>query len=285
LRRVLVLEDDECLREMLVDTVESLDFEVHGADGAKMALVLGRQFEFDVIISDIRMAGPTDGLGVLAQLKQQQPKVACIVITGFADQTAPLRALQIRVDDYLYKPFEVNHLVEALERVRQSRQQNKWYRQFLSKLFATQASPEQLDQLQQARESCLKFFFVGIRSKHLYAETALAAWDHWEELEADYLRVAGVAQAPLELVRSLLERYQIWQDKVTRDARERSFVSASQRSQEKVERATFRRFFERVQSAQLSAEDISLAVSLRRIPAERRRCNPELERLYRRTWG
>ena len=270
---------------MLVDTVESLDLEVHGADGAKMALVLGQQYNFDVVISDIRMAGPTDGLGVLASLKKQQPALACIVITGFADQTAPLRALQIRVDDYLYKPFEVNDLVQALDRVRQSRSQRTWYRQFLGKLFPTQASPEQLDQLQHARESCLKTFFVAVRSKHLYAETALAAWDLWEDLEADYLRAAGVAQAPLELVRSLLERYQLWQDKLARDARERHFVSASQRSPEKVERATFRRFLERVQKAQLSAEDISLAVSLRRIPAERRRCNAELERLYRRSWA
>ena len=118
--QVLILEDDDNLRELLADAVESLDHLVKQADSATMALHMGREFDFELVISDIRMAGPTDGLGVLQALKQRQPNMACIVITGYADKTAPLRALQIRVDDYLYKPFEIEHLVEAIDRVRSS---------------------------------------------------------------------------------------------------------------------------------------------------------------------
>ena len=69
MNRVMILEDDDNLRELLVDAVESMDYDVNPAESATMALHLGREFDFDLVISDIRMAGPTDGLGVLQALK------------------------------------------------------------------------------------------------------------------------------------------------------------------------------------------------------------------------
>lgn len=284
MNRVLVLEDDANLREILVDVVESLDYQVSGAESAKVALHLGTQFDFDLVISDIRMAGPTDGLGVLAALKQRRPALACIVITGFADQTAPLRALQIKVDDYLYKPFEVEDIVEAIERVRKASAQRIWYRQVLNR-FLRQIAPDQaLADLQAARDECLKAWFVSIRSDHLYLETALAAWDGWEELDVEYLRIANTAVPAANQVKSLLGRFQIWRDKLAKDAGSKAFVAPATRSPDKVDRANFRRFTERIKQARLSAEELSLAVTLRRIPAERRSRNLELERLFQRMW-
>jgi len=282
---VLVLEDDDNLRELLVDAVESLDYEVSSASSAKEALLLGREKDFDLVISDIRMAGPTDGLGVLQVLKQRRPTMACIVITGYADQTAPLRALQIRVDDYLYKPFEVDDIVQAIERVRKSLSQRTWYRQVLSRVLGQVAPDQALTELQNNREVCLKSLFLAIRSKLHYAETALALWDTWEELEVDYLKIANMASVTSEAARRLLERYSLWHARLSKEADNKGFVAAGQRSPDKVDRATFRRFVDRVKAAQVSAEELSLAVTLRRIPAERRQRNPELEGLYRRMWA
>lgn len=285
MNHVLVLEDDDNLRELLVDAVESLDYEVSAASSAKEALLLGREKDFDLVISDIRMAGPTDGLGVLQALKQRRPTMACIVITGYADQTAPLRALQIRVDDYLYKPFEVDDIVQAIERVRKSLSQRTWYRQVLSRVLGQVAPDQALTELQTTRETCLKSLFLAIRSKLHYAETALALWDTWEELEVDYLKIANMASVTSDAARRLLERYGLWHARLSKEADNKGFVAASQRSPDKVDRATFRRFVDRVKQAQVSAEELSLAVTLRRIPPERRQRNPELEGLYRRMWA
>ncbi|MFN8610964.1 MAG: response regulator [Vulcanimicrobiota bacterium] len=285
MNRVLVLEDDDTLRELLVDAVESMEYDVKAAESATMALHLGREFDFDLVISDIRMAGPTDGLGVLAALKQRLPGMACIVITGYADKTAPLRALQIRVDDYLYKPFEVKDLIAAVQRVHKSQSQRSWYRQALHRLLGQAASDADLAELQASRENCLKSLFVGIRSQHLYAETALSLWDTWEELEVEYLRVANIRVVAADVARRLIDRYGLWQARLSKEAANQSFVGAGTRSEDKVDRATFRRFVERIKAARLSAEDLGLAVALRRIPAEQRRRNGELERLFQRMWG
>lgn len=285
MNRVMVLEDDSNLRELLVDAVESLDYEVHGAESAREALLLAREHDFDLVISDIRMAGPTDGLGVLSDLKSRRPSLACIVITGYADQTAPLRALQIKVDDYLYKPFEVDDIVAAIERVRQSLAQKTWFRKVLSGLLGQNASDEALNSLQTTRENCLKALFLAIRSKLHYAETALALWDGWEDLEVEYLRIANTPLPTAEAVRRQLDRYSLWQAVLSRETEKGGFVAAGTRSAEKVERTTFRRFVERVQQAKITAEELSLAVTLRRIPAERRQRNPELERLFQRMWS
>lgn len=282
---ILVLEDDDNLRELLVDAVESLDYVVKAADSATMALHLGREFDFEMVISDIRMAGPTDGLGVLQALKQRQPQIGCIVITGYADKTAPLRALQIRVDDYLYKPFEVEDLVAAIERVKNSLSQRTWYRQVLHRLLGQSASNQDLEQMQASREACLKAFFVAIRSQHLLAETALSIWDMWEELEVDYLKVANIRVVAADTARRMIERYRNWHARLAKEAEAQAFVSAAPRSAERVDRVTFRRFLDRIKQARLSAEDLGLAVALRRIAPEQRRRNPELERFYARTWG
>lgn len=285
MNQVLILEDDDTLRELLVDAVESLDYRVQAADSAKLALHLGKEYDFDLVISDIRMAGPTDGLGVLQALKQRRPAMACIVITGFADQTAPLRALQIKVDDYLYKPFELSDLVAAIERVKQARSQRSWFRQVMKRVLGQSAPEQSMEEIQASRESCLKSLFVSIRSRHLYAETALALWDSWEELEVEYLRIAHLSEVSGEVARRLLDRYQLWLARLTKEAQQKSFVSAAQRSPEKVDRAAFRRFVERIVQSKISAEELSLAVTLRRIPENRRRGNVELERLYQRMWS
>lgn len=280
-----MLEDDDNLRELLVDAVESLDFEVHAADSAKVAMHLGRDYDFDLVISDIRMAGPTDGLGVLQALKQRRPAMACIVITGYADHTAPLRALQIKVDDYLYKPFEIEDIMAAIERVRESKSKRTWFRQVLQRVLGQIASDEALAELQSTREQCLKDLFLAIRSQLLYAETALAAWDLWEELEVEYLRIANRPSVPTDTVQRMLDRYILWQAKLAKDADNKAFVASTQRPVERVDRTTFRRFVDRVKQARVSAEELSLAVTLRRIPPDRRRRNPELEKLHQRMWA
>jgi YesN/AraC family two-component response regulator len=282
---VLILEDDDNLRELLVDAVESMDYEVHAAESARVALNLGRDYDFDLVISDIRMAGPTDGLGVLQALKKARPSLACIVITGYADHTAPLRALQIKVDDYLYKPFQVQDIVAAVQRVRESKSQRTWFRQVLHRLLGQVASDQALNELQTTREQCLKGLFLAIRSQLVYAETALAAWDVWEELEVEYLQIANSNSVRADTVQRLLDRYGLWQAKMAKDAENKAFVASTQRPAEGVDRATFRRFVDRIKQAQVSAEELGLAVTLRRIPPDRRSRNVELEKLHQRMWA
>lgn len=280
MNQILVLEDDENLRELLVDVLDGLDYKVQGADCAEVALHLAQEVVFDLVISDIRMAGPTDGLGALEELKKRRPQLACIVMTGYADELAPLRALQIRVDDYLYKPFDVQDIVAAIGRVKKSAEQNRWYRRALGKLLGN-TPDQQLAELQQTREDCLKSFFVAVRSGALYAETALDAWDRLEALEATYM--AGMRSPQTMNAASANEAYRGWQARLSQRAASGAFVSANQRSADKVDRPTFKRFLERLKSGNIAAEELALAVGLRRIASER--VAEEHQELKRRMWG
>lgn len=286
MKSILVLEDDENLRETLVDVLDSLDYRVEGAASPDEAIHFAHEIPFDLIISDVRMAGPVDGLGALEELRKMRPQLRCIVMTGYADEMAPLRALNIRVDDYLYKPFDVQDIIKALDRVKKSSQQNQWYRRALGR-FLGQASPEKLvAELQHTREECLKTFFVAVRSGFLYVETALGTWDSLEELEVAYVTAMRTPTSiTADSAQNGKDRYTQWQHRLCQKVTKQEFVSAGQRSPEKVDRVTFKRFFERVQSGVVSAEELGLAVSLRRMPAEARDSDSEYAALYQRMWA
>lgn len=286
MKSILVLEDDENLRELLVDVLDSLEYKVEGASAPEVAIHLAHEIAFDAVISDVRMAGPVDGLGALEELKRQRPSLRCIVMTGYADELAPLRALQISVDDYLYKPFDVKDVLTALERVKKSAHQNAWYRKALGRIMGQPDPARVLSELQVMRESCLRDFFVAVRSNFLYAETALDAWDRLEELELGYLQAmrtpAAVSAASAQ---AAAERYGAWKTQLGQRASKQELVMPAQRSGDKVDRGLFKRFLERLKKGDIDAADLGMAVSLRRMPEERRAQEAEYQDLWQRMWS
>jgi two-component SAPR family response regulator len=102
---ILVVDDDELVRASLELEAEDAGFQVATAANGPAALELARYNRFDLVVCDIRMAG-MDGLEVIEHLKKSQPHAGYIVITGYASPDTPVRALKMRVDDYLLKPFD-----------------------------------------------------------------------------------------------------------------------------------------------------------------------------------
>lgn len=283
MNQILVLEDDENLRELLVDVLDSLDYQVQGAECAEVALHLAEEIVFDLVISDIRMAGQTDGLGALEHMKRKRPRLSCIVMTGYADEIAPLRALQIRVDDYLYKPFDVQDIVAAIERVKKSAEQNRWYRRAMDRLLGA-GTDQRLQELQQAREACWKAFFVAVRSGALYAETALDTWDRLEALDVSYMAaLRSPASLTPKAIQSARDAYESCQLRMAQRSASGAFVAAAPRAADKVDRATFKRFLERLKAGSVTAEELGLAVGLRRTTPER--LDEEHRALRQRMWN
>jgi YesN/AraC family two-component response regulator len=185
------------------------------------------------------------------------------------------------VDDYLYKPFDVKDVLAALERVKKAATAHQWHRRILAKLMGQVSTEERLEQLSSLREEGLTAFFVAVRSQLLYAETALESWDQWEELDTSYLQVLR-NPAPSE-IDSLANKIQEWTSRLNQRASAQTFVSAPVRSSQRVERSSFRAFLEKIKSGAISAADLSLAVSLRRLPPERRPA--DLQELWQTMWG
>lgn len=113
--KILVIEDDDSLREDLVMVLSDEGYWVQSAASGLDALELANRQNFDLVVSDIRMAG-MDGLDTLERLQQEQPSVATLIITGFTAEADSIRAVRLGVGDYLKKPFELNEFIAAVAR-------------------------------------------------------------------------------------------------------------------------------------------------------------------------
>ncbi|MEW6280413.1 MAG: response regulator [Candidatus Eremiobacterota bacterium] len=115
--RVLVLEDDETLRAVLSDVLQEHGYEVHAAPSGEAALKLARDSSFDLMVADIRMEG-MDGLQALEAVREQQPTVRSLVVTGYSTEADYNRALRLGVGDYLKKPFSLGAFLSSVTRLR-----------------------------------------------------------------------------------------------------------------------------------------------------------------------
>ena len=98
---------------------------------------------FDLVITDVRMSG-VDGVDGFVLPKEKLPELRCIVMTGYADDEVPVRAIKIEVDDYLYKPFQV---AETWRSGSASHQQDECRRSLPR--FVTERSGQDLRSLQR----------------------------------------------------------------------------------------------------------------------------------------
>jgi len=81
---ILVVEDDESLRDALLVTLEAAGHRATGADGGPAALALIAREAFSMVVSDLRMA-PMDGLELLAEIRTRKPGLPVLLMTAFGD--------------------------------------------------------------------------------------------------------------------------------------------------------------------------------------------------------
>ncbi len=123
--RVLVIEDDNVLRSTLVEVLDEKGYWVRGVATSEDAIALAHDTPFDLVVTDIRTEGQQDGLSALAQVKERQPEVAAVVITGYSTEDYALRAVKLRVEDYLKKPFQLADFVQRVELIARRKQRLK----------------------------------------------------------------------------------------------------------------------------------------------------------------
>jgi CheY-like chemotaxis protein len=110
--RILVVDDDPLLLDLLVDTLRSIGYDTTGvADGAEALEALSRT-SFDMMITDIRMPG-MDGLSLLKRVKRYFPQMPVLFITGVA---SPEVVGHSSADGVLAKPFRISHMEELIQK-------------------------------------------------------------------------------------------------------------------------------------------------------------------------
>jgi len=112
--RILVVDDEDYMREVVRGALESADFEVDEAANGKIALSMIRQHPYNVIITDLRMPEAT-GETILEEALSLFPETIVIIMTGFGSIQSAVEATGKGAADYLRKPFELAELIMRVE--------------------------------------------------------------------------------------------------------------------------------------------------------------------------
>ena len=118
--KVLVIDDEESMREGCVQTLSAEGYRAKAAADGREGLAMVRREAFDLAILDLRMPG-MDGLDVLAELREIDPNVVVVVITGYATVESAVEAMRKGAYDFVPKPFTPEALVEIVRRAADKR--------------------------------------------------------------------------------------------------------------------------------------------------------------------
>ena len=111
--KILLVDDNAVVRDMLVDLVGSLGYAADAASGGAEALALFDQNRYDIVLTDLLMPGMS-GWEVLAAVRQRNPRIPVVIITGTAPTADDPRAAQAGVA-VLRKPVDVKALDDTIK--------------------------------------------------------------------------------------------------------------------------------------------------------------------------
>jgi DNA-binding response OmpR family regulator len=119
MKRILIVEDQPDIRELVRMTLEMEDFEVHEAENGDIGLQMAARFSPDLILLDVMMPGSVDGLGVCERIKSDVARRRTkVVMLSARNQEADRQAgRKAGADAYLSKPFSPRQLLDVIGRV------------------------------------------------------------------------------------------------------------------------------------------------------------------------
>jgi DNA-binding NtrC family response regulator len=117
--RVLIVDDEPRIRELLLDLCPDLGLVPAAARSAEEAIRMVEQSPPDILILDLNLP-QMPGLDLLERLRTTHPHAPVIILTGFGDLAAARRAIHLNVTEFLTKPCHLRDLELALDRARRA---------------------------------------------------------------------------------------------------------------------------------------------------------------------
>jgi excisionase family DNA binding protein len=114
-RRVLVVDDEPGIRDILSRTFALAEYDVDCAPDGLAALDRMRQTRYDLLVADLKMP-IMDGLSMIREAKRYRSDLPVIIITGYSSESAAIEAVNLGVSGYLTKPVRVPQVLAAAAR-------------------------------------------------------------------------------------------------------------------------------------------------------------------------
>jgi excisionase family DNA binding protein len=104
--RVLVVDDEASIRDLLAKTLALAEYDVDLAPDGRVAIDRLRIIPYDLLITDLKMPG-VDGLSVIREARRLKADIPVIIVTGYSTEASAIEAVNLGVSGYLTKPFRV----------------------------------------------------------------------------------------------------------------------------------------------------------------------------------
>ena len=135
--RLLIVDDEPMIREVLTENLKGAGYECEAAAGAAPAMErLGAGNGIGLVLADIDMPGES-GMVLLGRIKEQYPDIDVLMVTGVVDIDIAIQAMRMGASDYITKPFNLDQVVLIVNRTLQQRQliiENRRYQKNLESL-------------------------------------------------------------------------------------------------------------------------------------------------------
>ncbi|MBM9537000.1 response regulator [Desulfobulbus alkaliphilus] len=112
--RVLIVDDEDDLRETMVKRLKARKIIAEGANSGPQALKILEDKSFDVIVLDVKMP-EMDGIETLRRIKDMKPEIEVIVLTGHASVEFGTKGMQLGAFDFMMKPAPLSELLDTIE--------------------------------------------------------------------------------------------------------------------------------------------------------------------------
>lgn len=113
---ILIVDDEEGLREGLSKLLHDEGYVVFSAETGEEALDILRQSRIDLVLTDMRMPG-MDGLELLKKIRERYRDIGVIILTGYGHIESYIEAMNFGAIEYVSKPFKVNELKFIINKV------------------------------------------------------------------------------------------------------------------------------------------------------------------------
>jgi len=113
---ILIVDDEDLNRYAISKNLQKVGYTVSEASNAADALEMLSHYEYDVVLTDIKMPGEMDGVELLRHIRMDSPDAVVILMTGFASLPSAVEALRLGAHDYFIKPGSISDLRNTVGR-------------------------------------------------------------------------------------------------------------------------------------------------------------------------
>jgi ActR/RegA family two-component response regulator len=136
IQRVLLVDDDEVVLDMLSESLRSKGFEVLAVGGVTEALKCIATATFDVLITDLHMPNAGDGFTVISAMHHTQPAALTMLLSGFPDVKSAMEAIILEADEIVVKPVDMKQLAAMVrERLLTQKPMNRASKESVSEIL------------------------------------------------------------------------------------------------------------------------------------------------------